>query len=228
MKRLQSFALYALITPAITLGAGSVLAEKSTDQDANQYGPHPAVESAQRDQDAKQSTSDQGKQRSSQSDSHPAVESAQRDQDAKKPTSRTGQSDQSKQRTSQSDSSHPAVESAQSDKSRIKNRGYLDSTPANGMHAIDLIGAEVTTSGDENVGSVNDLIFDENGQVVAIVISTGGLLGLGEKDVAIGWDYVTRSDNSDGEQELQIDMTREELRSAPKFEMQTPKLEMQN
>lgn len=183
MNKLHAFAFYALVTPVITLGAGTVLAEQSTDQDAKQYGSHPAKESTQRDQDVKQFTSDDS--------SHRAKDSG----------------------------SHPAKESTQHDQSRMQNRGYMDSAAANGMQASDLIGAEVSTSSDEKVGSVRDLIIDENGQVVAIVVGVGGFLGMGEKDVAIGWDDVTRSDTSD-EQELRIDMTREELRSAPKFEMQ--------
>ncbi len=216
MNKLHSFTFYALVTPAIALGAGSVLAEQSTDQDAKEYGSHPAKESTQHDQDVKQFTSDKSSHRAKDSGSHPAKESAQRDQDAKKPTSRTGQSDQSKQHANQSDS-HPAVENSQRDQARMKNRGYMES--ANGMQARDLIGAKVSTSSDEKVGSVRDLIINENGQVVAIVVGAGGFLGMGEKDVAIGWDDVTRSDSS-GEQELRIDMTSEELRSAPKFEMQ--------
>ncbi len=178
MNKLHSFAFYALVTPAITLGAGSVLAEKSADQDAERE-----QQSTQRDQGTGQSASDQGKQSAKQSDSNPAVESAERDE------------------------------------SRTKNQGYMGSAPANGMQASNLIGAEVKTSADEDVGSVSDLIIDENGQVAAIVVGVGGFLGMGEKNVAIGWDEVKRSGESD-EQELRINMTREELRSAPKFEMQ--------
>ncbi len=195
MKRLHTFAFYAVITPLVTLGAGSVLAEKSTDQnvdreqqstqhdeDAEQYGSHPAKENAQSDQGAKQSTSEQGKQRAKDS------------------------------------GSHPARESAQSDQSRMKHQGYMSSAPANGMQVSNLIGAKVTTTGDEDVGPVSDLVIDENGQIVAVVVGVGGFLGLGERYVAIGWDDVTRSDTSDDdEQELRVDVTREDLRAAPEF-----------
>ncbi len=69
------------------------------------------------------------------------------------------------------------------------------------------------------MGSVSDLLIDENGQVVAIVVGVGGFLGMGEKNVAIGWDDVKTSGSAD-EQELRIDATREELSSAPAFEEQ--------
>jgi len=245
MNKLHALTFYALVTPAMTLGAGSVLAEKSADQDMEyeqqsaqhdqdvkhtDSGSHSALENSQRDQD-QQSISDQGKQRAKNSGSHPA-ESAQHDQDVKHTdsgshpaveNSQRGKnqqsiSDQGKQRAKNS-GPHPAAENSQRDKAHAKNRDYTDSAAANGMKASGLIGTKVSTSNDEKVGSVRDLIIDEDGQVVAIVVGVGGFLGLGEKDVAIGWDDITRSETADG-QELRIDMTREELRAAPLFEMQ--------
>lgn len=98
----------------------------------------------------------------------------------------------------------------------MKNRGYLDSAPANGMQASNLIGADVKNSGNEEVGSISDLIIDQDGQVVGVVVGVGGFLGMGEKDVAIGWDDVRKSGTAD-EQELRIDVTREELEAASEF-----------
>lgn len=109
------------------------------------------------------------------------------------------------------------------DTSGMQNGSYLASVPANGMSASDLIGANVRTTGDEDVGSVTDLILDENGRVVAIVVGVGGFLGMGEKTVAIGWGGVTRSARSDkpelgaGTPQLRVDATREELSAAPEF-----------
>jgi hypothetical protein len=63
---------------------------------------------------------------------------------------------------------------------------------------------------------VSDLIIDERGQVVAIVVGVGGFLGMGEKDVAIGWGNVTRSEKSD-KSKIQVNVTRDSLMSAPEF-----------
>lgn len=182
MKKLHSFAFYALVTPAIALSSGAVLAGQSTDLDIE-------PQSTQRDQD-------------------------QRDKDAKK----SAQGEQSSQHARQADSD-PAADRRSanvSDKPRMENRGYLGSAPANGMKASNLIGAEVKNTGNENVGSVSDLVLDRKGQVVAIVVGVGGFLGMGERDVAIGWDDVTRSGTPD-EMELRIDVTREGLRAAPEY-----------
>ncbi len=103
------------------------------------------------------------------------------------------------------------------DHSGMQNKGYMATAPAGGMRASDLIGAEITTTGNEEVGEVSELLIDKDGQVVAVVVGVGGFLGLGEKDVAIGWDEVTKTSES-GDVELKIDMTREELTSAPGYE----------
>jgi len=98
----------------------------------------------------------------------------------------------------------------------MQNKGYMNAPPAKGLHASDLIGTDIKSNGDEKIGSVSDLIIDQDGQVVAVVVGVGGFLGMGEKNVAIPWDDVTKSGTAE-EQELRIDATREELQSAPEF-----------
>lgn len=157
MNKLHSLALCALVTPAITLGAGSALAQQSTDRATDR---------------AQQSSTQAGMQTTA--DGH---------------------------------------------KSGMQNRDYISAVPAKGREASNLMGAEVKTTRDEEVGSVSDLIIDHNGQVLAIVVGVGGFLGMGEKDVAIGWGHIDQSGAED-DQELRIDVTREDLQAAPEFEKQ--------
>lgn len=136
-------------------------------------------------------------------DADPATQSSQQDQDATKSSyNKDAQGDQK-----------------MADQSGMKNQGYLSSAPANGMQASDLIGTELKTSGDESVGEIGDLIIDQDGQVVAVVVSVGGFLGMGEKHVAIGWDDVQMS-NSPDDEAMRVDTTRDELESAPAYEKQ--------
>ena len=51
--------------------------------------------------------------------------------------------------------------------------------------ASTLIGRTVTNAQGETLGDINDLIVDEQGTVVAVVIGVGGFLGMGEKDVGV-------------------------------------------
>ena len=41
-----------------------------------------------------------------------------------------------------------------------------------------------------NLGKINDLVLDQNGQVAAVVIGVGGFLGIGESDVAVNFDQL--------------------------------------
>src|SRR5690554_2547147 len=158
IKKFHSFALYALMAPAITFGATSVLAQQSADQ---------------------QTQGTPGYQSDGSLESPPAA-------------NRLSISNQSR-------------------------KGYLSGIPTNGMHASDLLSAKVKTTDDKDIGSVKDLTIDKNGQVVAIVVGAGGFLGMGEKDVAIGWDHITRSGTLD-KQKLQVNVSRDDLLAAPEFE----------
>ena len=46
-------------------------------------------------------------------------------------------------------------------------------------------GTDVVGPNDENIGSVNDLLFDRNGKVLGVMVGVGGFLGIGQKNVAI-------------------------------------------
>jgi sporulation protein YlmC with PRC-barrel domain len=107
----------------------------------------------------------------------------------------------------------------QKTESRMQNIGYMASAPANGIHASTLMGAQVTNAAGDELGPVSDLVIDQDGQVVGIVLGVGGFLGMGEKNVAIGWDDVSITGTAD-ELELQIDQSRDSLMSAPEFETQ--------
>lgn len=189
MKKLYSFAFYALVTPAITFGTGSVLA-----QDQNQDSNRLVTETP---------GSAQGK--------HPE---------------QLGSKVSSEHQNMRDNKSDMQKQSGMQDKSYMQKRsGYMGSVPVNGMQASNLIGAEVKTTKDENIGPVDDLIIDKDGRIVAIVVGIDGFLGMGEKDVAIGWDDVKRSGGSDGVKKsgdsdeivLRIDATRESLSTAPKY-----------
>ncbi|MCA1778321.1 MAG: PRC-barrel domain-containing protein [Xanthomonadaceae bacterium] len=107
-----------------------------------------------------------------------------------------------------------------SDKSKALSttqRGYLDAMPARGFHSDNLVGKEVTNRrNNETVGEVSNLVLDEDGQVVAVILSIGGLLGMGERDVAIEWDQINRRIEGD-EVKLSVDLTEESLDDAPKY-----------
>lgn len=99
---------------------------------------------------------------------------------------------------------------------------YMQSKPDGALHADELIGKEVRSrAGDEeqDVGSVSDLILDQEGRIAGVVLGVGGFLGVGQKNVAISWDEVELSQDPDtGEYVLYINADEEALDAAPEYE----------
>ncbi|MEP9354078.1 PRC-barrel domain-containing protein [Xanthobacter sp. KR7-65] len=106
---------------------------------------------------------------------------------------------------------------AQMAPSSTTNAAFVSTQAANQFMASDLIGMTVYGSADENLGEINDLLVDPSGNVVAAVIGVGGFLGIGEKDVAVPFQAVEVSRNSDGKQKMVLRKSKDELKAAPTF-----------
>ncbi|MBB5755261.1 PRC-barrel domain-containing protein [Prosthecomicrobium pneumaticum] len=83
--------------------------------------------------------------------------------------------------------------------------------------ASNMVGSSVYDPNDENIGDINDLVTEESGQVKAVVIGVGGFLGIGEKDVAVNIDEISRTTDADGNNKFVLQTTKEELENAPEF-----------
>jgi sporulation protein YlmC with PRC-barrel domain len=62
---------------------------------------------------------------------------------------------------------------------------FIDEQQQSNWMTSALIGRNVTNSQGETLGDINDIIIDEQGKVVAVVIGVGGFLGIGEKNVGV-------------------------------------------
>ncbi len=146
--------------------------------------------------------------------------------EASEPDALPGQSSQ--MMPSAPDEASPPAQSSQAPESIVPPKSS-ESASANGpkflskqdstdLLASDLIGQSVVNAQDETIGDVNDLVTDENGKVVAVLIGSGGFLGLGEKDVAIGFDdlKIVRDENNDIK--VIANVSQETLASAPDYQ----------
>ena len=80
----------------------------------------------------------------------------------------------------------------------------------------EVIGKEVVNVMDEEVGTIADLVMDQEQKLVGVVLSVGGFLGIGDKWVAIPLDQI---DFPTDEQpaRLLVAVTEEQLKNAPDF-----------
>lgn len=80
----------------------------------------------------------------------------------------------------------------------------------------EVIGAPVHNVMDEEVGSIADLVMDQDQKLVGVVLSVGGFLGLGDKWVAVPVDQITFP-SDDQPARLLVAVTEEQLGNAPDF-----------
>jgi sporulation protein YlmC with PRC-barrel domain len=92
--------------------------------------------------------------------------------------------------------------------------------PADGHLASNVIGENVYNgAGDdaENIGNVNDLVMNNEGQIESVVIGVGGFIGIGEKNVAISFNELDWAER-DGDRYLTVPTTKDALTSLPAFD----------
>jgi sporulation protein YlmC with PRC-barrel domain len=68
----------------------------------------------------------------------------------------------------------------------------------------------------KSIGDLNDVLVGPDGKIQALVIGVGGFLGLGEKNVAIDYNYIEKNGNITPDR-ITLNMTEQDLRSAPTF-----------
>lgn len=101
---------------------------------------------------------------------------------------------------------------------------FVASQATSDWRASKLIGATVYGSDNASIGEVNDVILASDGKVNGVVIGVGGFLGVGEKNVAVGFDKLTvnRKADSAAIDKITVGFSKEELKGAPTFAYYDP------
>ncbi|NGZ94593.1 MAG: photosystem reaction center subunit H [Nitrospira sp. WS110] len=98
----------------------------------------------------------------------------------------------------------------------VSSSGWADHTQPEIVKGSKMIGKSVQTMTGKEIGKIEDLAIDElDGQVRYVVLSFGGILGLGEKYFAIPWEALHLSDNKN---HFALAVTEKELEQAPGFD----------
>lgn len=83
----------------------------------------------------------------------------------------------------------------------------------------DLMGNDIISSveADESIGTIDDLLLNEEGEIKAVIVSVGGFLGMGDKNVAIAWDSLELTQEDD-EYVIKVNASQDALEEAENFE----------
>jgi len=78
-----------------------------------------------------------------------------------------------------------------------------------------VVGVNVTNVQDESLGKIEEIVLDKfTGQTKYVVLSFGGVLGLGEKLFALPWKLLHYQKEKD---KFSVNLSKEKLKEAPGF-----------
>lgn len=83
-----------------------------------------------------------------------------------------------------------------------------------GVAASRIIDLNLKNAQDETIGEIDDLLVSSDGKVTHVIISTGGVLGVGAKKVQVPWSDVKIDGNGE---KATASMTAEQVKNAPEW-----------
>jgi hypothetical protein len=83
--------------------------------------------------------------------------------------------------------------------------------------AQSVLGKEVRSSANENMGRIVDVIVDREGRVRAAVIDFGGFLGVGSRKIAVDWNALRFDTDSAKHDIVMLELTRDQVKAAPEY-----------
>jgi hypothetical protein len=80
-----------------------------------------------------------------------------------------------------------------------------------------MMGKNVQNAAGEKIGTVKDILFDDQGNMTAVIIGFGGFLGIGEKSVGLPFEMVKQSKDANGNLVLTASLDKDAINAAPDF-----------
>ena len=85
-----------------------------------------------------------------------------------------------------------------------------------------MLGRDVRSAADENMGRIVDVIVDRAGQVRAAVIDFGGFLGVGSRKIVVDWNALHFQRISNKKDAIGLELTKEQVTAAPEYKEDAP------
>lgn len=91
---------------------------------------------------------------------------------------------------------------------------------ASDAHGV--LGRDVRSAADENMGRVVDVIVDRVGKVRAAVIDFGGFLGVGSRKIVVDWGALRFGNVAKKKDSIWLELTKAQVAAAPEYKEDTP------
>jgi PRC-barrel domain protein len=85
-----------------------------------------------------------------------------------------------------------------------------------------VLGRDVRSTADENMGRIVDVIVDRTGRVRAAIIDFGGFLGVGSRKIAVDWNAFRFRPDSAKRDVITLGLTRDQVKEAPEYKDKQP------
>ena len=85
-----------------------------------------------------------------------------------------------------------------------------------------VLGRDVRSTTDEDMGHIVDVIVDRAGMVRAAVIDFGGFLGVGSRRIVVDWNALHFGRIANKSDSITLELTKEQVSEAPEYKEDTP------
>ena len=89
--------------------------------------------------------------------------------------------------------------------------------PVGTIGAAALVGVDVKNSAGETIGEIKDVVVDNSGKATSVILGTGGVLGLGSRNVPVGWDQIKVSRDDGGNLQATTSLNKEQIDGMPEY-----------
>jgi hypothetical protein len=85
-----------------------------------------------------------------------------------------------------------------------------------------VLGREVRSATNEDMGRIVDVLVDRTGQVRAAIIDFGGFLGVGSRKIAVDWNALHFPPPGKPGGRIALELTRDQVKAAPEYQEGKP------
>jgi PRC-barrel domain protein len=115
----------------------------------------------------------------------------------------------------------PAHSTAPPDQPAAKPDVPASVTILNTHEVEGILGRDVESAANENMGRIADVLVDRSGQVRAAIIDFGGFLGVGSRKIAVDWNAL-HFPQAKPDEKISLELTRDQVKAAPEYQEGKP------
>lgn len=90
------------------------------------------------------------------------------------------------------------------------------------VDARGILGRDIRSPANENMGRIVDVIVDRGGSARAAVIDFGGFLGVGSRKIVVDWSALHFWNVANKGESITLELTRDQVKAAPEYKEDKP------